>query len=197
MKIIFLVSLVVYSYLSYTLITTQSYKDISMQTSNEKIIENGGVTTFNQKNLKYKSTLSEGIIFNKPGYPEYISSVIGMASYESWGAWTNSNIYPMARFYFVEKLPKDFDLEIKAKAYGPNKNKYTKIIVGGQEQKVKISDLQSTFVLSFRNIKNADYIEIIPPRPISPFVLSNFEINEKDVRKLGIGLISMKILKIM
>lgn len=136
---------------------------------------------------KYQSTLENGIEFNKPGYPNFLTSVSGIGNVENWGRWT---IAKEARFRFLYPLPVKFDLEISAIGFGPNINRETYIDVCGQQEKIIPSDHMKQFQLGFDLKKSCSDLSIAIFQPISPH-----EINpaDSDMRKLGIGIESLKI----
>jgi phosphoglycerol transferase len=141
--------------------------------------------------IRYSSSFSDGIDFSKDGYPHFVSKVSGLSAREDWGRWTNQYRGDVI-LTFSQELPRNFDIELNAVAYGRNANSPTTIKVGDQERQLTISSNSlDNYLLSFRDTKGVHVIKIIPPAPISPA-----EINpvSKDGRKLGIGLQSLKIL---
>lgn len=139
---------------------------------------------------KYKASFSEGINFTRIGYPSFILDVTGMSDHEEWGRWTDANRGKLAKFTFTKPLPEKFILEIKAKAFGPNVGSHVKVRIGNMEKTFVPKATDSVFEMQFSGVENADTIEIIPPKPTSPFELN---VN-KDKRKLGVGLVKMKII---
>lgn len=67
--------------------------------------------------------------------------------------------------------------------------------------KIRVGKIEKTFTvlkaeadvfrIDFEGAKNADTIEIIPPKPISPLEIGY----GKNARKLGVGLVYLKIMK--
>lgn len=77
---------------------------------------------------RYKATLSEGISFSRPGYPDFISSVQGMSVADSTiGRWTDG---AQTLFEFVKPLPEKFNLEISAGAASYWQDKPISVTVG-------------------------------------------------------------------
>jgi phosphoglycerol transferase len=135
--------------------------------------------------LSYESTLSQGIDFTKPGYPAFLKKVTGLSP-EPYAQWT---VDKEAIFYFKNKLPKDFKLELTAMAFGPNANSPLKIEAGKIKKQVPIKEGQAqTYTIELKGV-DSDILKIIPAKPVSPQSLG---INE-DQRLLGIALVSMKI----
>jgi|ERR1035437_1656097 phosphoglycerol transferase len=145
-----------------------------------------------QLSPRYESTLAEGIDFKKPGYPPFLIDVVGVSGREDWGRWTDANFGPDVKFRFNKPLPKKFILELQAHAYGPNEGKQIKIRAGNIERTVIIKNLPSHTVWSveFDDVVSADTIEITPPNPVLP---REIDPNSKDGRKLGLGLVALKI----
>jgi len=140
---------------------------------------------------QYQSTLSEGIDFKREGYPNFIVKVSGVDGREDWGRWTNADLSPSAKFQFKSPLPKKFTLELQANPFGPNG--VVPISIGSSLQSLALNHPDATYTLVFDNPDGSDVIIITPQRPTSPK-----EINpaSTDTRKLGVGLISLKIKEI-
>ena len=136
---------------------------------------------------KYQATLENGVQFSKPGYPNFLSSVEGMGTVESWGRWTNSG---KVQFKFLYPLPQKFELKIRLLAFGPNAKQETRIKICEQTQVVVPSDQMETFALAFTLQKPCSSIEIAVPHPISPKEINPMDL---DIRKLGLGIESLSI----
>ena len=134
---------------------------------------------------RYETTLAEGIDFKKPGYPTFLKSVQGIAPHEPWGAWTDGSV---ATIQFNQPLPKQFVLEITGGAWGANVNKPVRIMIGDvQKEAIFKGDPFSgseTVSLDYTTTGENDSIQIIVPSPVG---------NSKDTRKIGVGLIALKI----
>lgn len=142
---------------------------------------------------QYFATLSEGIDFRKEGYPDFLMAVYGMSGREDWGRWTDANLAPSAKFLFKKPLPEKFTLELKAVAFGPNIGEPVKVKAGNVEKSFTVKSPSmdgEVFRIEFDGVKG-NTIEIIPPKPTAP---KDAGVNP-DTRKLGVGLIYMKILE--
>jgi len=136
------------------------------------------------------TTLAEGIDFAKPGYPAFVKDVQGVSGVEAWGRWTDANLAPGARIRFDRPLPKAFTLELRLSALGPNASKPVKIRAGAVEKTVTIGAGGATsHRVEFAGV-DGDTIEIVPPEPILPGVVMP---GNPDTRKVGVGLISLRI----
>ena len=121
------------------------------------------------------------------------------ANVDPWGRWTDANL-GSAVIGFKRPLPEKFTIELKALAYGPNINKPTIVRVGNQSRTVNFeNDPNKIYILDFntssffRSILSDGKIynlQIVPPQPISPHEIHP---TNSDMRKIGIGLISIKI----
>ena len=131
------------------------------------------------------------IDFKLQNYPDFVAKVSGMSTPEPWGCWTDSYAGPVAKFCFKQALPKKITLEIAAQAFGPNVGLPVKVKVGANEDAFAIIDGKTTpYILAFETDGTADTLVITAPKPTSPRELDP---NSVDIRKLGIGLISLKI----
>jgi len=139
---------------------------------------------------RYEATLAEGIDFRRAGYPNFIAEVSGMSGLEHWGRWTEAAAGPVAKFRFKQPLPQKFNLEISANAFGPNEGEPIRVRVGQVEKTFVVPKAVSnaTYTLVFDSI-NGDTLEIVPPKPTSPAE----QHVSGDPRKLGVGLISLKV----
>jgi hypothetical protein len=135
---------------------------------------------------RYPASLSEGIDFSRPGYPDFIADVSGLSAYENTYRWTDANAGPAARFKFKAPLPEHFVLEIEAEAFGPNGNLPTVIKLGNTSASIyfRVDDNKPHFQ-EFSNPDRVDLIEIIPPSPVSP---KDYEHFSNDTRKLGLAM---------
>ena len=136
--------------------------------------------------------LAEGIDFKMQDYPDFLTKVSGMSSVEKFGRWTDANVGATAEFRFEQPLPKQFMVEILATAFGPNMNSLVKLRVGKVEKSFIITPQHQIvpFRVMFKTDGLADTFEIIPFKPTSP---NEIDPQNSDTRKLGIGLISVKI----
>ncbi len=141
--------------------------------------------------IQYESSLQEGISFPRLGYPSFIEAYSGISRQEPWGRWTNANT-GQTKLVFKENLPKDFILELTAFSYGPNADAPTQIRIGNQMRELVIArDKAKLYRIHFDGIGDAKTIEIHPPHPIAP---NQINPQSTDGRKLGIGLVDLKII---
>jgi phosphoglycerol transferase len=140
---------------------------------------------------RHEATLAQGIDFTKPGFPSFVREASGVSGAEPWGRWTDANVAPTARFRLDKALPKSFTLELRATGLGPNAFAPVKVRAGSVERTVVLGDPpQDAYRLQFEGVAG-DTIEIVPPQPILPREASP---GNPDPRKLGVGLVSIRIL---
>jgi hypothetical protein len=135
----------------------------------------------------YPATLEQGIDFSQKSYPRFLKYVAGLAGAEFWGRWSDANQGKQIYLGFREPLPNKFTLELTAKAYGENSQYPTIIRIGQETRELIISNDQKTYQVVFDSVNDADVIEVIPPRPAS------IQPNSEETRRLGIGLVELKI----
>ena len=170
---------------------TPTIKSTLENLSYEQIIEKANYS-INEIQDTYKADIKDGIDFKREGYPSFLKSISGVDAHEDWGRWSNANLAPSIKLVFKDPLPKKFTLEIKAQGYGPNINGKTRVKIGGDIKFILLqSDPNQEQRLEFENPSGADSIEITPPKPTSPNEL-NYSVS--DTRKIGIGLVSLKII---
>lgn len=138
------------------------------------------------------SYLDEIIYFNQDVYSIIVESIKGLSDKETFGRWTDAKLSPSAIIEFRTKLPKFFRVELVTGAFETNIGSSVKVKIGNQiKEFIPIDSNPNKYILEFENINDTNQIEIIPPKPISPEELNM----SKDQRKLGLSLISLKIIQ--
>ncbi|QHM76839.1 Phosphoglycerol transferase I [Mixta theicola] len=133
---------------------------------------------------------AESFRFDLPGAPLAVKQFSGISRPEAWGRWSNANLAPQVAIDYVQPLPPRFDLVIRAKAFGPNAQRPIPVRVGGQQQTMTLGHQLTTVTLHFTNPQGDSQLVITPPQP----QLSNQgNIIGQDPRKLGIGLVDIKV----
>ena len=144
----------------------------------------------------YQARLAEGIDFKRPGYPEFLKAVSGMSTVEAWGRWTDSNesdTPSTTTFVFKNPLPRKFAIQIEAQAFGPNIDQPILVKVGDEKETFSLKDANLNIVtLHFTNPNDSNIIDIVIPKPTSPKQLN---VKSDDTRKLGIGIVTLKIIE--
>jgi phosphoglycerol transferase len=138
--------------------------------------------------VRYDSTLAEGINFSREQWPSFIKGYSGLSGWEPWGRWSDASLQPVVRLEFFEPLPAKFNLILQVQSFGPNVGENLAIVVSDKKYFVKLP-LSGEISISVDNVRRSSFLELRPPRPTSP---SELGISNDD-RKLGIGLVSLKI----
>jgi len=133
---------------------------------------------------------SPAITFMLPGLPQQVKAISGLSDVENWGRWSDANVASAVKIDYVDPLPANFDVVLRARAYGNNIGKPISVKVGDEEHFVTFSDKDQTLTVQFSNAGSAQSIVITPPSPTEPTegTSGGFE-----PRKLGIGLVSLSI----
>ncbi len=139
--------------------------------------------------IRYKA---DSFVFNVAGAPEEVRQFSGISRPESWGRWSNANLAPQVKIEYRDPLPAKVDVVITAKAFGPNVDKPVKVRIGNSEQTLTLGKDVTTTTLHFDNPSHSKLLTIEPPEP----QLSNEgNILGHAPRKLGIGMVNIKIVK--
>lgn len=138
--------------------------------------------------IRYRA---DSFLLTLPGAPQSVKQFSGISRPESWGRWSNANLAPAVNIEYVDPLPARFDLVITARAFGANAHRPIPVRVGDQEQLLQLSDDFSTTTLHFTNPGGSHQLVIAPPEP----QLTNVgNIPGQDPRKLGIGMVEIKVI---
>jgi phosphoglycerol transferase len=138
---------------------------------------------------RYPSTLKEGIDFSREGMPVFLREAVGLSGQEPWGRWSDAGVASKVRFDFKDPLPKRFILFIDMITFGPNAGRDMAIKVGEQNFNVKLPINSGLVRKSIETQSEAGFVELYPPKPTSPADIGM----SADQRKLGIGLVSLRI----
>jgi len=134
---------------------------------------------------------SDTILFALPGLPARVQKIAGLSRIEPWGGrWSNAKLQPEVSIEYRDPLPAAFDMELTARAFGANSQHPFTVQIGDVSQQFRLTNGDSTIRLHLNNPTRAKMLRITPPVPE--------ETAEDNVagyaeRKLGIGLISLKI----
>ena len=157
--------------------------------TNIQIIKNF-YPVFDKFGARYPASYSEGIDFTRPNWPEFLRSIVGLSWLDPWGRWSDSNLSPTIKFTFFNPLPNKFAMLLKVKPfYGTDQEFLFRI--NNQDYKYKMPWGITEFRINV-DLKNkpTDSFEFIPLNPISPHQILS---DSSDIRKLGIGFISLRI----
>ena len=117
--------------------------------------------------------LTNGIDFKKADLPPFVESFSGISFPEKGGRWTDTRPGEPAVITFKTDLPENVTLIFHVHgAYGPNREKKSKIIVGDQEKTFKPTDYDIVYTMPFKGLKGVRTIKILPAEPTKPSVFS-------------------------
>jgi len=149
---------------------------------------------------KTNVSMGQGIDFQIKKLPYFIDDITGFSWAEPWGTWTDKKSAATPTIKFRASLPRNFKLEIVAMGYGPNTEYPTKIVLRDSNNGsniivnyIQLNSAMSTYLLDYQisSLRNANILEIIPPKPITPKSLNK---NSDDVREIGVGIKSIRII---
>ncbi len=136
---------------------------------------------------KEKAAAAWEVRFSALGYP--VERTIGLSHGEHWGRWSDANLYDRVIITLSLQLPASFELSFLAAGYcGKEKFPEVGVLVGGQEQVVRLTQLPALHTLVFETVEPSRFITFIPKNPVSPSELKP----GGDTRKLGIGLRTLR-----
>lgn len=113
--------------------------------------------------------------------PDSVESITGLSQVETWGTWSDAAEVVIE---FVRPLPREFDLEIDAKAFGPNAGRAFDLEVAGRSVPVTLDAEMTSQTLRISNPSDAYKLVIKIPSPTSPEQLDM----STDKRLLGVGI---------
>ncbi|MDP3559385.1 MAG: hypothetical protein Q8R79_03415 [Legionellaceae bacterium] len=157
--------------------------DLNVSDKHLASISMGGFRIMRTKN----SIISNLIEFNALPEPLLDYSIKGLSVPEKWGTWS---IEKTVSIQFNHPLPNKFKIQLVAHAFGPNIDKPFYVQVGNDIHPFHLTAANSTLSFKIDNLENANTININIPEPTSPQELG---LSNEDDRKLGIGLVQLKI----
>lgn len=126
----------------------------------------------------HSAELSEGIDFSLQSWPSFLSDVGGLSVLEPWGRWSDASLVPSVNFYFVDVLPRRFEIVADVTVFGPNAQQTMQVRVGDQQFNVILPVSEGVIRIPVDNV-NSRSIEFLPPHPVSP--------GGQDNRKVAVG----------
>lgn len=124
--------------------------------------------------------------------------MMGLSRQESWGRWSDALMAPSVLLLYNAPFPREFNLEIEAKAFGKNINAPVAVKIGDQTQYARFGKDPTKVTLHFTGDMYTRLLNIVPPAPEltrEGSVLGSYLIS--PVRRLGVGLIEVKIVPIV
>ena len=148
----------------------------------------GGLTGQTIQQLAADS-LKQPIRFSSEPLPPFVKRTYGIGQAETMGRWTTGKL---AVIELTGALPRSFDIELVAGAYGPNVGAKARLIIGAVVREFVVTgDIGAarSYTVSFDGVSAESMIFIEVPEPISPAALGKSD----DSRKLGLALVAMAI----
>ncbi len=141
----------------------------------------------------YDSTPEEGMLFSRPGLPQWVSGTHGFSIREPQGRWTDEALGSSAGLTFSREFSGDICVATSFQAVPWLTGRAIPVRFGNQEQVLKpIAGGPFTYDLQFHDLRAADHLDILLP-PDLPSVAEH-EHDSSDTRRLGISISSLKIL---
>lgn len=127
------------------------------------------------------------IDFSSENYSEQVAEVTGLSGKEPWGRWSDANVAPTVIIRLKQPLPTKFTLSIAGQS--AQKGAMSTLHIGEFKEDFLVQDVGDEVAIPVKLNSPQSIIEIIPANPRTPKELG---VNG-DTRKLGIGLITLKI----
>lgn len=127
------------------------------------------------------------IAFSDPAFGGKLRRLSGMAGSEGWGRWSDAKQVVME---FVEPLPKQGTLLLKASAYGPNVGRDFIVSIGARRYPLRLSEREEDVELNFVSDGAQHVMTIEVPQPTAPRAYQN----QADDRQLGLAITNLSIL---
>lgn len=113
--------------------------------------------------------------------PPAFVELSGFSGAESWGRWTDG---PEARLGLPRRLPACLELELEARAFGPNAGEPLTIEAGQATSQLRLSAELESRRVTLCGLLGARELRFRVPRPTSPRSLGQGD----DARRLGLGI---------
>ena len=148
----------------------------------------------NPEDIRY---VSDTFKFAQDGRPDSIENMMGIGRQESWGRWSDALTSPSVLLLYKSPFSHKFDVEIEAKAYGKNINMPVAITIGNQTQYAQFGEKPTRVTLHFTGDMYSRLLSITPPEPVLSREGSILgQAFTSPVRKIGIGLVEVKIVPV-
>ncbi|HDT1602872.1 TPA: phosphatidylglycerol--membrane-oligosaccharide glycerophosphotransferase [Enterobacter sichuanensis] len=150
-----------------------------------------GLMKISPDDIRYVSNTFK---FALDGRPIFIENMMGVGRQESWGRWSDALTSPSVMLLYKLPFPREFNVEIEAKAYGKNVNAPVAITIGEQTQYARFGEKATRVTLHYTGDLYSRLLTITPPEPTlsreGSILGQSFT---SPARKIGIGLSEVKI----
>lgn len=147
-------------------------------------------TTRDWPPLRYSAQLDDGIDFSKSGLPDFVVSSEGVSDYENWGRWTDAHLLSSARIVFNQNFIGAVCIHLKAVPTLKQNGELAYIRLGDQTKSFLTTNTITDYYINFFLPRVSNVVEIIPS---APGVSREWDKSNYDSRKIGLGLIFLKI----
>jgi hypothetical protein len=130
----------------------------------------------------YAATFAQGIDLTKPGLPDFVASSYGIASRESFGAWTDTTLGTHAGFVLNRPVAGPVCLQMLLGASDSSLNHPVTLRLGSQEKQLQIDHrAQYEYTVDFPENGSAEVIEFVFPHRLP-------RASVQDWRQVGISI---------
>ena len=154
----------------------------ALKRTHEDLLQFGGMTVFGGHGeflVDFRQVEWRGMINKSSGL---------FSPPEPWGAWSTGK---KIKLEFSKPLPRKFNIELSARAFGPNLRENFVLRIGSYSHPFKIQKYPEfeKIIIPVENFSRLSSLEIDIPKPISPEELGVGD----DKRKLGIGITNLQV----
>jgi phosphoglycerol transferase len=163
--------------------------DHAVPANAENMIAENGFTLFQLPTIATNGppgAVQKLIDFSQPFQFGVINRISGVSGLEPFGRWSDGN---EVKIEMASALPRSFDLDLSANAFGPNVSLPFSIRIGTETRTFHLSSLPGDVAFTFVTDGNVKVITIQVPQPTSPKELGLSD----DDRLLGIALRQMTL----
>jgi hypothetical protein len=141
----------------------------------------------------YSATPAEGIVFGRVGWPDFVRFTSGFSFHEDWGRWTDSDMQPSAKIFMNRQFSGPLCIEVNARPSVSQRGKKFDVALGKNIGSITLADPDyTTYQISFADAQPADTIEFRAEDNVP--ANNEFMHSGTDARRLGVGLVWLKIL---
>ena len=141
----------------------------------------------------YVATPEQGMEFKRWGLPNWVAATFGLAVHEGWGRWTDGDVARTPAIVFAQPLTGPRCVEFEAGAAPWLKGKNFSVRMDGESQTLRFAGPEPhTYRAGFSLTQPAERLEFLMPGNLPR--LSEMEKRSLDNRRVGLGLVRLRIL---
>ncbi len=139
----------------------------------------------------YRATPEEGMVFSRPGLPDWVAWIYGFSHREPGGRWTDDDLGNIAGLVLDRPFNGTFCLEFSA-APAPHMSNSFGLRFGNQSETIQVIAREVVpYQVQFDDVKNAQKLEFVLPKKLPR--IHDFDPHNGDRRRLGLLLTTLKI----